>query len=276
MKVRKLLQSIFPKVAVNIRDGIYVILASFDRLFGRKTPVFVLSYHSIASDSWRFSVSKTAFSKQIAYLSKHYDFITLATLERYLKGKVKLDKPSVVLTFDDGYADIVSLKPLFKKYGIKPALFVLSNTKKPNWKELATKRPFLTKAQIRSLHKLGWEINVHSATHANLATLSEKDLHTEIAKAKKDIEETLGAITPYFAYPRGKYNNAVLTKVKNTKYRMALTMDDGAVTPGVAMLQIPRIGVDGTHSLEIFKTLFSPSAITFRKLVKESPIGRYL
>lgn len=267
----------FSTVLTTCRQITYSLLGSIDHsLLRKQNTVFVLSYHSVATDDWKFSVNATVLKKQLTFLKKHFDIISLETLEQYIQGKTDITKPSVVLTFDDGYKDILTMKDFFKKQNIKPALFVLANTKNPNWTELGNKRPFLTKREILSLHKAGWEIGCHSATHANLATVSTKELQEEIIIAKKALENDLGIRIKYFAYPRGKYNADVLHYVKKAKFTMALTMDDGFIKPHIDLLTIPRVGVDRTHTFNEFTNAFSPSVVLLRKAVKNSPLGRYL
>ncbi len=259
------------------RQVAYRILGFIDSTtFGKTNPLFILSYHSVAEDDWRFSVDKKIIMEQILYIQKHFDIITLSTLTKYLQGKKDLTRPSVVLTFDDGYKDILTLKDFFTKHNIQPALFLLSNTKNPNWKELGSKRPFLTTPEIKSLIASGWEIGCHSATHANLATLSDAALLNEVVTSKKKLEEELGIPVPYFAYPRGKYNENVLRLIKNAQYQLALTMDDGFIKPYSDMYTLPRVGVDRTHTFVEFTQAFSPSVVRLRRAVKKSPIGRYL
>ncbi len=259
------------------RKATYQLLAAFDaKVLKQKNPIVIFSYHSIAKDDWRFSVNPADLKKQITHLQKNYDIITLKTLEEYLAGKITITKPSAVLTFDDGYKDILTMKDFFKKHAITPALFILANTKNPNLKELGTKRQFLTKRDIQSLIKAGWEIGCHSATHANLATLSDKELKEEIITSKKSLEKNLGMTLKYFAYPRGKYNAAVVRLVQKAKYTMALTMDDGFINAESNRLTLPRVGVDRTHTFAEFGSTFSPSVVRLRKIIKLSPVGRYL
>lgn len=259
------------------RQATYALLSTIDRtVLKKQNKIVVLSYHSVAKDDWRFSVDSAVLKKQINYLQKNFDIISLKTLHEYIQGKIDITKPSVVLTFDDGYKDILTMREFFKKKNITPSLFLLANTKKPNVKEMGTKRPFLTKREILSLYKAGWEIGCHSATHANLATVTDKELQEETVNAKKSLENNLGIKIEYFAYPRGKYNDRVITFIKKAKYKMALTMDDGFIKPHIDLLRVPRVGVDRTHSFNEFTSAFSPSVVRVRKIVKESPVGRYL
>lgn len=276
-RAQKSIKSILFHTLTKTRQTSYNLLSVIDRnLLKKKSTIVVFSYHSVAKDDWRFSVNPEVVKKQISYIEKNFSIITLETLQKYIDGKIQITTPSAVLTFDDGYKDILTLKDFFKKKNIKPALFVLANTKTPNWKELGTKRVFLTTKEIQSLHKAGWEIGLHSATHANLITLSEKELQNEIVDAKKTLEKTLGFALKVFAYPRGKYNATVESYVKKANFKMALTMDDGIIKPNMNALRIPRVGVDRTHSFDEFTSAFSPSVIAVRKAVKESPVGRYL
>lgn len=259
------------------RKMTYTNLGFLDRKILRaKNPIVILSYHSVATDTWRFSVNEQTIKKQITYLKKNFDIISLKTLVAYLQGKHAITKPSVVLTFDDGYKDIVKLKPFFKEQKITPTLFVLSNPKNPNLKEMGTKREFLTIKDIQSLKKEGWEIGSHSATHANLTTISRQQLEEEVVGSKRELEDKLGFPINYFAYPRGKYNKNVVRLVKKAKYLLGLTMDDGIITIHNNFLTLPRVGIDRTHSFEEFTTTFSPSVVRLRGFIKRSPAGKYL
>jgi peptidoglycan/xylan/chitin deacetylase (PgdA/CDA1 family) len=274
--MKKLLAALFTLFIV-LRRIVYIVLGFIDRvLLPRPNLPIILSYHSIANDNWRFSINNNTFKKQINYLYKHYEFITLKEVEEYMRGKKALQKPAIVLTVDDGYKDILKLKPFFDRRNIKPTLFVMSDSRHFNKKQLGTKRAFLTKRDLNMLLKQGWEIGSHSATHPDLSVLSGEQLTKEIIQSKKDIEKLLGIQVRYFAYPRGKYSLEVLKAVKKAKYTLGLTMDDGFITTSSKPLTLPRVGVDRTHSFEEFKNAFTPSVIIARKIIKHSFLGKYL
>jgi peptidoglycan/xylan/chitin deacetylase (PgdA/CDA1 family) len=262
---------------LNIRRAVYLLLHFVDQKVLRlSNNLFIVSYHSVAKDNERFSINPEVMKKQLTYLKKKYQILSLSEAESILNGKKSLNRPSVVITIDDGYKDILIMKSFFEKNKIRPALFVLTNTRKANRHELGNKRAFLTKTDIKALKKAGWEIGSHSATHANLATLSAKELAAEVITSKKDLEKMLGSKVTYFAYPRGKYSKDVLSSVKKAKYSLGLTMDDGVVLKTKNHLVLPRIGVDRTHSFAEFKAAFSPSVVSGRKLIKNSYFGRFI
>lgn len=254
---------------VYIRRSIYIFLYGLDRILRRNPGIFILCYHSISDDAWKYGVPKEIFQKQINYLLRHYSVINLDDLTLYLQGKKELKKPAFIITFDDGYQDIFTVRDFIKQLNIKPALFVLSDRKAANRRELNTKRPFLSTEQIRTLKKDGWIIGCHSATHAYFKDMSPEQLDRELVMSKKSLEKELGFQIRYFAYPKGVYTQEILDILERAKYTLALTMDDCALNIKTNVLRIPRIGVDKTHAFAEFKAIFFPSAILFRKFVKD-------
>lgn len=273
INIKKILFSFY----VLTRRNIYIILGMLSSLFGTQGQnAYVLSYHSVDEDGWRFSIDPKEIKKQINYLTKKYNIVDLKTIEDIVINKKRIIKPAIAITFDDGYKDILRLSKFFKAKNIKPAIFLLGDTHHANWSELGSKRQFLNKSEILSLHKSGYVIGSHSNTHANLSTLKGKVLENEVIGSKKSLEKDLGIPISYFAYPRGKYTQEVVKHVKKAGYKMALTMDDGFISSSTNPLLIPRIGVDRTHTFFEFKFLFSKSNINMRMFIKNSYVGRYI
>jgi polysaccharide pyruvyl transferase WcaK-like protein/peptidoglycan/xylan/chitin deacetylase (PgdA/CDA1 family) len=260
-----------------VRRILYLTFGFVDTLRSKPTnAISVLSYHSVNEDNWRFSIDTEVLKKQLLFLLEEYEFISLQDLEGYIYKKREIKKPAIVLTFDDGYKDILKMRSFIKEHNIKPALFILSDNKNANNKELNTKRAFLAKKDILHLIHDGWQIGSHTATHPNLSSLGKSEIAREVTESKKKLEKDLGIQIKYFAYPRGKYNNTVLYFVRKAGYALGLTMDDGVITTSTNPLLIPRVGVDRTHGFAEFKKLMSPLNIDFRRSIKASFIGRYI
>ncbi len=256
---------------VPFRRIAYLTLGAFDMLLARKHKplITIFCYHSISNGKWDFSISRKNFKKQIEYLSKKYDFISLNDVYRYINGKKQINKPSVVITFDDGYKDIYEVKEYLKSKNIKPAVFIFSEPKKISRYELDNDLKFLSKREIKSLVKAGWEIGSHTATHPNMNKLTNEQILKEVKYSKKSLEKELGFPIKYIAYPKGKYNEKILEVARKAGYRLGLSMNDDQITPGINPLVLPRIGVDGTHIFPEFKFLSSPRPVLFRKVIKK-------
>lgn len=254
---------------VPVRKIVYTALGVLSSITNSKPlPIFVLSYHSISDDGWYFSVTLENFRKQLNYLNSNFDIISLSDLEKFIDGKKELNNPSVVITFDDGYKNILSVRDLYKDIKIKPSVFLIANTKLANFGELKVKREFLNINDIKKLIKDGWEIGSHTLTHPDMFKLTDSELNTEISMSKSMIEKDLGIKIKYLAYPKGRYTSKVVKVTKKSGHTMALTMDDDIIDNKTNKLKIPRIGVDNTHSFYEFKYLYYPLLSKLRKFLK--------
>jgi peptidoglycan/xylan/chitin deacetylase (PgdA/CDA1 family) len=101
------------------------------RLAGRRgSPGVVLMYHRVASDlvdPWRLCVSPTNFGAQLEVLVDRYQVVTLRELVA-ARGSTD-ERPSVAITFDDGYADNLHVAaPLLVRHGLPATFFLTSGT----------------------------------------------------------------------------------------------------------------------------------------------------
>lgn len=257
-------------IKLSIRRTLYILFFLIDKyMLRRNSNIFILCYHSFAKDTWRFSIDLKILEKQLNYLISNYSAITLKDLDLYIEGKAEINKPSFIIAIDDGYQDIIKSRDLFKKLNIKPAIFLLSDTKNVSREELDTDRKFLSKEEALELYKDGWIIGSHGATHSDFNSLNDEEINEEVINSKKDLEKKLGIKIKYFAYPKGRYTTKVLDTIKEADYSLGLSMNDGIINKQVNKLLIPRVGVDKTHSFAEFKSIFMPSSISFRKFVKE-------
>jgi peptidoglycan/xylan/chitin deacetylase (PgdA/CDA1 family) len=250
---------------VPIRRLAYTLLG---RIPQARPLITVYCYHSIAGDGWDFSVPLTEFKKQITYLTQNYDFISLSDLGDYLAGKKVITRPSVVITFDDGYADITSAGDFLKSLHIRPAVFVFSDPEHANRRELGNQKPLLNRKQILKLAGEGWEIGCHTATHPDMADLNPVRIQAEIIDSKTRLEADLGIKINSLAFPKGVYDSKILGAARRAKYLLAFTMDDTRISPQTDSLRIPRVGVDGTHTFNEFRVLGFPTSIYIRKTFK--------
>ena len=255
-----------------IRGYIYFILSVINKLFFFRlasNQVFILCYHSIASDTWRYGVSLKTFEKQLIYLKEKYQPLTLSDVENIIKNEKRITKPSFVLTFDDGYKDILLARKIVRKLGIKPTFFILSDAEHANMTELGTSRAFLSRKDIATLLQDGWILGSHGATHADFWNLSEKAMQKEIKDSREILRKKYNVPVDYFAYPKGRYTKRTIQAVIDAGYHMALSMDDAYITRKTPLLLVPRVGVDRSHTLQEFRSIILSSSISFRACIKK-------
>lgn len=258
---------------VFFRKLIYITLSFVDsQILRRRNNLFVLCYHSIASDGWRFSVDFKTFQTQMNWLLHYYQPITLEDLNLYLNGVIKFSRPSFVLTFDDGYKDLLGVADFCQKHNIKPGVMVISDPKRADRSQLKTNKELLNWGELRLLIKLGWSVGCHSATHSDFNRADKIILEREIIQAKDELRKRTGQKISYFSYPKGIYSGNILKMVEDANFQLGFTMDDDLINPKTRKLLVPRIGVDRTHSFYEFQASFSPSVIMIRKQLKRLPI----
>jgi peptidoglycan/xylan/chitin deacetylase (PgdA/CDA1 family) len=95
--------------------------------------IYIFAYHTIVNPAkvadWELaynkgSISLDIFERQIAYLSRKMVPISL-TRAFELMASGSLDRPYFVVTFDDGYSDVLkNAAPVLARFGIKPCVFV--------------------------------------------------------------------------------------------------------------------------------------------------------
>ncbi|MBI1863726.1 polysaccharide deacetylase family protein [Candidatus Woesebacteria bacterium] len=259
-----------------IRKAIYLTLLRVDHLLKRSNKIVIFCYHSIAKDNWAFSVKPKNLEKQMDYMLDNYESWSLSDLEKYLKGRKKLTKNVFIVTFDDGYRNLLKSIDLFKSKSIYPTVFLLSDKEKIKRKEISSKKLILKESDILILKSAGWEIGSHSKTHPNFWKLDENKLEEEIKGSKLNLEKNLNLKVNYFAYPKGKYTKNALNIVKKSGYKLALTVDDNFICRSSNKFLLPRIGIDGTHTFEEFKASFTPSVVTFRNIVKHTFFYKFI
>lgn len=257
-----------------IRKSAYLILGALSVFFPTwRQNIFILCYHGVSNDGWDFSVKTTQFKRQIEHLLREYQIISTKELYNHLSGKRTINKPSVLLTFDDGYKDLLKVSGYLRSKNIKPILFYLPEPKKLKRPELGTKKAVLDMKEARQLLDMGWEIGSHSITHRVLTSLSDDDLKNELERSKRIIENKLKTTVKCFAYPKGKQDSRVARATKKAEYQMAFSVSDSLSGLGDDLFSVPRMGVDGTHSLFEFKVLNFIPIIWFRIIVRRFGYG---
>jgi peptidoglycan/xylan/chitin deacetylase (PgdA/CDA1 family) len=98
-------------------------------LLGKVVPhAVILGYHRVTDgpDPYRLGVSLERFAEQLAVIARTARPLSLDEFPNLL-ARGRLPKRTVVVTFDDGYADVLHrAKPLLDRFGIPATVFVIS------------------------------------------------------------------------------------------------------------------------------------------------------
>lgn len=114
-------------------------------------------------------------------------------------------------SFDDFHPANENIAYILDKHGIKSTFFIETRSKE-------------AQDQIKKLHLAGHEIGAHTIHHPqDLKKLHGVECMSEIKGSKDMIESITGIPCDSFCYPRGRYNDDVITMVKQCGFKDART-----------------------------------------------------
>jgi peptidoglycan/xylan/chitin deacetylase (PgdA/CDA1 family) len=223
--------------------------------------VRVLAYHAIedVADPYtrNYAVPPEQFECQLhALIEAGFHFIGVDGLLGYLAGWPVPDR-SILLTFDDGYANLAQeAAPILKRFGAPAVVFMATHLVGGHneWDVWRGAAPLLllSAAQLQDLIAQGWEVGVHSRSHAHLVALAPAAVAEELTQAHHDLH-ALGLPPPrLFAYPYGEHNAAVRAAVRRAGYVAAFALTATRTDfASHSRFALPRLEVTRSMSPEV-------------------------
>lgn len=167
-----------------------------------------------------FDDQKDAFERQILALKQEGQFISGAEVLQVLSGQKPLAGPLFHLSFDDGFANVLSNAwPILRKHKVPATFFVPSGLIEADEEAqtdffIRSKYSHLVAFakwdELKRARDEGMEIGSHTRTHARFSDMSGNPtlMEEEIAGSKTEIEKKLGAPCPFISWPYGKIEDA--------------------------------------------------------------------
>ncbi len=222
----------------------------------RRIRLPILMYHYVSTppedaDRYRLDLSVTPdqFAAQLEWLRDN-DYETLLLDEVYdaLTRGERLPPRAVALTFDDGYADAYEHAfRLLRQYDMRATFFVVTE-----WIDHG--RPgYLTWEQVREMSAAGMSIQSHSLNHPDLTNNCDYDcLVFQILGSLETIQAHTGIRPRFFCYPSGRYNADVMRVASQAGIDAAVTTQGGTLHTNDRLLELRRVRIRGTTTLNEF------------------------
>lgn len=129
----------------------------------------------------------------------------------------------VSINFDDGHLSAFNNAiPILDAAGLKSTNYIITGR--------LGSPGYIAVADVLTLQVRGHELGAHTRTHADLTTVTADQLSAEVAGSRQDLI-AVGVAADTFAYPSGRYNDAVVEAVRNAGYIAARTTIAGLDTP---------------------------------------------
>lgn len=214
----------------------------------------ILMYHyvrtppSMLTDlvGYKLSVSPDDFNAQMDWLAvNRYHPVDFNDVRAYFAGTTPLPSKPVVITFDDGYADLYTAAfPILASHHFKAVAYIVSS--------FVGQSRYVTKDQILEMDRGGIEIASHTVDHPNLARSSLGSTMFQLVESKRWLEQLVGHPVVDFAYPSGRASADVVSALSAAGYDTAVTEQVALTHSRYDRFMWTRVRVGGGESMADF------------------------
>ena len=203
------------------------------------------------STETRLTVQPSVFAAQMGWLVRHrFHAITPQQLFDALERRTPLPSRPVLITFDDGYRDVLyNAAPVLRRLGLPATAFIITD------RVSGPDPSFLTWLQLRVLERDGFTIGSHTVHHLRLTEVPPAQATHELTRSRTTLEHHLGHPVVWFAYPDGAANGAVAELVHRAGYLLAFTTHTGSTQYAREPLLLHRYEIPRSDGLAGFVAL---------------------
>ena len=186
----------------------------------------VLGYHAVGDQrpglESHLVLPEREFHQHLDWLlALGYRTVRLEDIVAAFDGTDSLPPRPVLLTFDDGYAELASTAfPALEARGMTASVFVVTRHLGGSnvWDNApgGPSVPLLTSADVKSWHGKGIQFGAHTRTHPRLSQLQPDAAAREISGSADDLAAIIGERIRAFAYPYGDADPTAARIVANT------------------------------------------------------------
>ena len=141
-----------------------ILLYALRRVF-KDHPCIILLYHRIVDDHSEYLNKGPVmhhhikhFKREISYLKRNYQILSIDEVVDHLRSGKRFSKPSIAITFDDGYLDNYALAyPVLEKYRVPAMIYITTGvmgTSKGTWPDQIEYALLETNREEFNLHGL--------------------------------------------------------------------------------------------------------------------------
>lgn len=244
----------------------------------------IYAYHTIDDSGSFISTPPRVFNSQMRYLwEKGWKSLALEDFVDMRRHGNLIPSKTFVLTFDDGYKNNLDIAfPILKQYDFTATVFVVTDHigGENNWINDPTipRLPMLSWQDIRSLKDGGFDIQPHGRTHTPLDSIPADQVKAEVEGSRRRVQQETGCPANLFCYPHGKFNDMVISVLKTSAYKGAVTTVLGHHLSVDDYFKMKRIGsrffrrVPGLFSLST--TCWGMTLLRFMANIKKKGMKR--
>jgi len=176
--------------------------------------------------------------------------LTQEQLYAALEQRAPLPRRPVLITFDDGYRNVLwNAAPVLHRLHMPATAYVITG------RISGPDASFLTWDELGALQRLGFDIGSHTVDHLELPLVSTAEARRQLVESRLALEHHLGHPVQWFSYPAGAENPAVLPLVRRAGYVLAVTTQPGRLQSGRHPFELRRYEVLDTTGVSGLRAL---------------------
>lgn len=231
-----------------------------------KSHIRVVNYHDIPKHSM------DQFKAQIDFILSFYDPVSPDSLHDFLEGKIRLNRPGVIFTFDDGFESHATyVAEYLKNRGIIGWFFVPTAAPlvPPDKQYAWAYQNLVFKTEVEQGNRADrlfapWDSWVEvckdhvvaSHTHDHLRfepKVSKQEVQYQLMKSSQLIEDRLSLPNRYFCYVGGElgsYSKHAAEAIKESDVELAFTTCSRVTVGNTNPLRIERTNIESHFNLD--------------------------
>jgi peptidoglycan/xylan/chitin deacetylase (PgdA/CDA1 family) len=200
------------------------------------------------------------FLKHLEYLRRFHNVISLDEFLAAVCEKRELPDHSVVLTFEDGVRNFLTVAaPHLKRMGMPATTFIITDhtslAQSPNanhkWQP-SDDDAFLSWPDVNELSQDGIQFGSHTCSHSNLTELSPVEAEKELSDSHKALSARVRQNTFPLSYPFGQVSDEVRQLAREVGYSCGITTMSGVNDSHSDLFALRRMVIAGDDDVATF------------------------
>jgi peptidoglycan/xylan/chitin deacetylase (PgdA/CDA1 family) len=239
------------------------------RLFAflNRRRVTILCYHSVTeheppilNDPHKLHIPLALFRQHLDHLKRFYHVVSLDEFLTATREQRELPDKSVVLTFEDGVRNFLTVAaPLLQERGFPATNFVITGetnaSQRPEmnhkWQP-ADDRTFLSWQDIDELAQAGIQFGSHTCSHAKLTELSPAEAEKELTESHAALGSRVSQNHFPLSYPYGQVSDRIRQLAQQAGYSCGMTTLAGVNDLQSDLFALRRTVIAGDDDLPTF------------------------
>ncbi len=198
------------------------------------------------------TVAPAAFAAQMQLLHRHrFHAVTQQELFTALEHRASLPLRPVMITFDDGYRDVLwNAAPVLARLHMPATAYVTGRIS-------GRDSSFLTWQELRTLEAHGIQIGSHTVHHLDLTRLSNSAALRELEDSRQILERHLHHPVQWLAYPIGAEDARIRALVREAGYVLAVTEHPGVEQAANHPFELHRYEIRDTTTSPVLEAFLA-------------------